>query len=123
LTAEALEEWNRVAPALFTAGVLTIADRAALAAYCQAWADWIEARAEMNRPGGKVTVTPKGYEMQSPWVGLANRALAKMKEFASEFGLTPASRARIHAEPPKSPEDDLENKIFGARPGDRRPTK
>jgi P27 family predicted phage terminase small subunit len=114
LTGEALIEWNRVAPDLFKAGVLTIADRAALAVYCQAWADWVEACGEMA-VGNKVITTEKGYQVQSPWVGIANRAMDKMLKFASEFGLTPASRTRIHAEPPKTPEEEAEERVFGAR--------
>jgi P27 family predicted phage terminase small subunit len=112
LTAAARDEWQRVAPDLFAAGVLTIADRAALAAYCQAWADWVKARGEIDVNGMMMT-TPNGYQQQSPWVSIANKALDKMMRFASEFGLTPASRARIHAEPPKTPEEEAEEKIFG----------
>jgi P27 family predicted phage terminase small subunit len=111
LKGEALVEWKRVAPELFAAGVLTMADRAALAAYCQAWADWVRARGHLDE---KMVVTaPSGYEMASPWVSIANKALDKMMKFASEFGLTPASRARIHAEPPKSPDEEVEERLFG----------
>lgn len=112
LVGEALAEWNRVAPDLFAAGVLTIADRAALAAYCQAWDDWVKARGEIATDGMVVT-TPSGYQQQSPWVAIANRTLDKLMKFASEFGLTPASRARIHAEPPKTAEEEAEERIFG----------
>lgn len=112
LAGEALTEWQRVAPDLIKAGVFTVADRAALAAYCQAWADWVTAREHLSTET-MVIVAPSGYEMPSPWLGIANRALDKMMKFASEFGLTPASRARIHAEPPKTPEEENEERIFG----------
>ena len=36
-------EWRRVARALHAMGVLTPIDRAALAAYCQSYAKWVEA--------------------------------------------------------------------------------
>ena len=112
LTDDALDEWRRVAPDLFAAGVLTIADRAALAAYCQAWADWVKARGEIAT-GGMISTTSNGYEQQSAWIGIANKALDNLMKFASEFGLTPASRARIHAEPPTTPEEEAEERIFG----------
>jgi P27 family predicted phage terminase small subunit len=111
LAGEALAEWTRIAPDLFAAGVLTVADRAALAAYCQAWADWVRARGHLVDQ--MVVTTPSGYEMASPWVSIANKALDKMMKFASEFGLTPASRARIHAEPQKSPDEEAEERLFG----------
>src|SRR5690606_37247509 len=36
-------EWDRIAQVLYEMGVLTMVDRAALAAYCQAYARWAEA--------------------------------------------------------------------------------
>ena len=43
LTAAAAKEWRRVAKALHGMGVVTAIDRAALAAYCQAYGRWVEA--------------------------------------------------------------------------------
>ena len=43
LDAVARKEWRRLAAPLWKMGVLTVADRAALAAYCQAWSRWVEA--------------------------------------------------------------------------------
>ena len=100
LSAEAKAEWKRVAPVLKAAGVLTPADRGALAAYCQAWARWVEAERKIETEG-MVTTTPSGYEMQSPWVGIANKALELMRAFAAEFGMTPSSRTRVRAEKPE----------------------
>ncbi|MGH6967541.1 MAG: P27 family phage terminase small subunit, partial [Stellaceae bacterium] len=42
----ALEEWNRVAPILVAMRVLSLADRAALAVYCSAYARWVKAEQE-----------------------------------------------------------------------------
>ena len=111
LTGEALVEWNRVAPELFTAGVLTASDRGALAGYCQAWADWVKARGYLADK--MIMTTPNGFEIPSPWVAIANKALDKMLKIASEFGLTPSARARIHVEPLKTPEEEAEARIFG----------
>lgn len=114
LTEAAVVEWNRVAPELFTAKILTNADRGALAIYCQAWADWVEARNHIIG-AKKVVLSPNGYEMQSPWVAIANKASEKLVKIASEFGLTPASRVRLATDPP-DPDDDQakkEKRIFG----------
>lgn len=114
LTEDAITEWNRIAPGLFKAGILAEADRGALAACCQAWADWVEARAHI-KGDLKVQLSPNGYPMQSPWVGIANKAMANYMKIASEFGLTPASRVRLAIEG-NTPDDDQakrEEEIFG----------
>jgi P27 family predicted phage terminase small subunit len=98
LSDDAKAEWKRVAPLLASAGVLTAVDRAALAGYCQAWARWIEAE-KMIEEQGYVLATPSGYQQQSPYVTIANKALELVKTFAVEFGMTPSSRSRIKTEP------------------------
>lgn len=97
LSADARREWKRVSRELLGVGLLTKVDRAALAAYCQAWGTWLEAERKLQEDG-RVLVTDKGYAYQSPWVGIANAAVDQMRRFACEFGMTPASRTRIHVE-------------------------
>ena len=41
--------------------------------------------------------TPSGYVQQVPQVSIAQQNLKIMQSFCSEFGLTPATRARIIA--------------------------
>lgn len=112
LTMAAKVEWKRLAQELFEAGLLTNVDRNALANYCEAWADWIDAREHIEK-SGKTTITDKGYEMQSPWISIANKAAANMLRIAAEFGFTPASRARISVAAPKTPEEEAEERVFG----------
>ena len=100
LTESAVLEWNRVAPQLFTARVLTDADKASLAAYCQAYADWVDAR-EALRTHGFTIITEKGNIIQSPWVGIANKAMNNFVRIAAEFGMTPSSRTRVSTLTPK----------------------
>ena len=45
--------------------------------------------------GGSTFETYKGYQQQTPWVGIANTNQKLMLQAASEFGLTPSSRSRI----------------------------
>lgn len=97
LSAEAKREWSRVSHELQEVGLLTRVDRAVLAAYCQAWATWCEAERHLQNDG-RVLKTDKGYAYQSPWVGIGSAAIDQMRKFACEFGMTPASRTRIHVE-------------------------
>lgn len=96
LSERATEEWRRIALTLHAAGVVTLADRAALAAYCQSWGRWVEAEE-------KLAVTPlllktaTGYVQQSPWLSIANKQLELMGRYMAELGLTPASRTRVAA--------------------------
>jgi P27 family predicted phage terminase small subunit len=96
LSPQARSEWARLAEALHGIGVLTMADRAALAAYCQAWGRWVEAE-ERLKETPVLLKTPSGYVQQSPWLSIANKQMELMARFAVELGLTPASRSRIAA--------------------------
>ena len=43
-----------------------------------------------------VLKTDKGYHHPNPWIGIANNAMKQMRVFLAEFGMTPASRSRVH---------------------------
>ena len=77
-------------------GVLTMADITAFEGYCQAYARWKEAE-EFITQHGSIFQTPSGYVQQVPQVSIAQQNLKIMQSFCSEFGLTPATRARIIA--------------------------
>ena len=96
LEPEAKKEWKRLAPSLEAMGVLTQADLTAFAGYCQAYARWKEAE-EVISQHGSIFQTPSGYVQQVPQVSIAQQNLKIMQSFCSEFGLTPATRARIIA--------------------------
>jgi P27 family predicted phage terminase small subunit len=106
LTDDAKTEWRRVARALHQAGLLATLDRAALAAYCQAYARWRAAEkalADMAArdplTSGLLIKTSNGNAIQNPLVGIANKAAAAMVRYAAEFGMTPSARSRIAAAP------------------------
>lgn len=98
LNAVARHEWERMAAELSKLRILTALDRAALAAYCFAYALWAEAIEAIQKYGTMVK-SPSGYPIQSPYVSVANRQAEIMLRIASEFGFTPASRSRISALP------------------------
>ncbi|MGH3850136.1 MAG: phage terminase small subunit P27 family, partial [Pseudonocardiaceae bacterium] len=95
LDGEARREWRRITKLLLSLNLLAKIDRAALATYCQAWGAWIEAQ-EHLRTESKVFKAPSGYPMLSPWWTIANTAFEQMRKILTEFGLTPAARARLH---------------------------
>jgi P27 family predicted phage terminase small subunit len=116
----ARKEWQTIVPELLKLGVLTVIDRAALAAYCESFALWESARREVRKNG--ITFTTKSVIKdevivtgikRNPAVAIANEALRMMKSYLVEFGLTPASRSRLSVEqPPK--EDDPVASFFKA---------
>lgn len=114
LMPEAKKEWKRLAEIMTRMGVLTEVDMAAFAAYCQSYARWKEAQEHIDSEGA-IFETEKGYQQQTPWVGIANTNQKLMLQAASEFGLTPSSRSRIIAsgENPKESVDEMEELLGG----------
>lgn len=100
----ARREWDRLAPELAALRIVTNLDRAALAAYCGAYALWAEAT-EAIQKYGQMIKSPSGFPVQSPYVAVANRQTEIMIRIASEFGFTPASRSRIAA--PSDPDPNF----------------
>jgi len=93
-------EWDRLVDELAVLRMLTNLDRAALAAYCGAYALWAEATVQLQKYGAMIK-SPTGFPIQSPYLSIVNRQAEIMMRIASEFGFTPASRSRI-ATPAKS---------------------
>jgi P27 family predicted phage terminase small subunit len=94
LSRTARKEWNRIVPELEALGILGVIDGVALAAYCQNYARWIAAEAEIENRGILIT-TPNGDLKRNPAVGIAADAMKLMKSFLIEFGMTPSSRSRV----------------------------
>lgn len=103
LTGEARREWRRISAELVLLGVVTVIDRAALAAYCTAWARWVDAETQVAKLG-TIVRTSNGNLIQNPYLAVANRAMEQMTRLAAEFGMTPSSRSRVQvAEPDAVP--------------------
>ena len=105
LSQEANVEWGRISQELYQLGLLSRVDRAALAAYCQTYGRWVEAERTLAEKGMLVKTT-NGNIIQSPLVSIANKSLEIMHKYLTEFGMTPAARAKVQA---KKPEDGQEN--------------
>lgn len=105
MTSRARKKWKQMAPMLLERGLLTQADRDMLHNYCLAFERWQEAEHVLSNEGttfenvddnGNVKV------MQRPEVNISKTYQQQMYRISCEFGLSPSSRSRVKAEPPKS---------------------
>ena len=97
LNADAMAEWERVSVELYNLGLMSKIDRTALAGYCQVYGRWVEAERAIEQKGMLIKTT-NGNVIQSPFVSIANRSLELMHKYLTEFGMTPAARARVRVE-------------------------
>jgi P27 family predicted phage terminase small subunit len=96
LTAPAKAEWKRIIGDLALMGNVARVDRAELAVYCQAYADWKFFREQIkkaHKDSGYVETTPSGYKQISVWMQNANRAEERMHKAGASFGMNPSARA------------------------------
>jgi P27 family predicted phage terminase small subunit len=105
LSPEAKQEWKRLAPEMVRLGLLTKIDRSLFAGYCSSCAWWRRAQ-EVLTTQGSVYVSTKGKIEPRPEVAIAKVAAEQMRSLASEFGLTPVSRARMRLPNPEPEELD-----------------
>lgn len=99
LLPDAVAEWERVGPELVTCGLLTVADVAHFAAYCQCWARYVEAERWIQENGICMTIrNDKGevkFSQPVPRFSIAKAMLEKLRSFGSEFGLSPSARVGL----------------------------
>ncbi len=98
--------WTKTVTSLQSAGIATIVDVKALTAYCKAWCGWI-AETRIAEEEGSVVTGGMGGPVINPHIRIANDYFKQLLALWREFGMTPSSRSRIHAETDKS-DDDLE---------------
>lgn len=103
LSDDAKVEWGRMMGALVTLKLISQVDRAAFAAYCQAYGRWAQAeralaamRERDPAAAGLLVKTTGDNIVQNPLVGVANKAMADMVRYAAEFGMTPSARVRLN---------------------------
>jgi len=93
-------EWKRQAAALQAAGILADVDAAALALWCEAWAEFVDCVAavrEATKNGGMTAAINAGL------IGAKAKAADRLLKLAAQFGFTPAARGRIK---PAAADDD-----------------
>jgi P27 family predicted phage terminase small subunit len=88
----AKKEWERISPLLFNAGLLTVVDGTALAAYCMAFARWDSAEESLiGEPYSR-------HGIANANIKVANDAASQMLRYITEFGMTPSSRTKIRVD-------------------------
>ena len=103
LSKDALIEWGRISNHLAKLGLLSDLDMAALAMYCQAWdrivkyEKIVEKSSELHKSGENITLSP------AMWV--INKAYDQCYKLLTEFGMSPASRAKVSAKEQKKEAD------------------
>lgn len=101
-------EWKKQAKQLDSAGLLQVVDGAMLAAYCEAWAEFVE-MCEAIKEKGRLMTTSNGNVIQNPLVSIRNRAVERLFRLAQQFGFSPSARVRIRAGDPE-PEEATKGK-------------
>jgi P27 family predicted phage terminase small subunit len=104
LSGEARAEWDRVLPGLSRLDLLKPEDRAALAAYCEAWATFREATETVQRDG--LTIEAKQGTLPHPAVGIARAAGRELRAWAAHFGLTPSTEQALARGSENEPDPD-----------------
>jgi P27 family predicted phage terminase small subunit len=111
LSPYAYDDWWRVAPELWTLGLLSVLDTACLAAYCQTYSRWRDAEEALACGGGLLIKMQDGNPRRNPLVKISADAAADMVRFANEFGLTAVARSRlaggVYGQPPPNKFDGL----------------
>lgn len=120
LHGEAKAEWNRQIKELEAVGVLQLPDRAILAAWCEAWGEFVELLKAIHAKieSAEVMGFDRAYLHAQPgykeMVKSKNAAVERMLKLSQQFGFTPSARTRIRGEEPEQV-DPLEAFINGGR--------
>ncbi|MEN6334131.1 MAG: P27 family phage terminase small subunit, partial [Phycisphaerales bacterium] len=98
--------WDRLAPALYEAGLLADTYRETLECLCDSFGRYTLACAKCDGDEGMVIGTDKGNLVQSPWVAIRNKMYDQVYKAAACFGLTPADVSGVRAVEKPTAEDD-----------------
>lgn len=112
----AKKEFKRIAEELMELDLLTNIDVNALAAYCDAYSDYIKCTQIIREEGLMVEYTNKAAETNKvphPLLTKKKQLHEQMKSLASEFGLTPVARAKIALPKEKDKPKTEEEQLFG----------
>ena len=112
----AKERWHQLLPELFKLGLITAIDADALAAYCQAWAEF-KLATDILRQEGRTFTTETGYIVAHPGVAMQRTALATLKALGNLFGLDPSSRSKLRGAAAAEAERDPFEDFLGGKKG------
>lgn len=113
LSPYAKTEWVRVYKEAANLGMITKLDRASLAAYCEALADFRKATEEAAKSLPLVKLTTGNYQ-ENPLYRQKRQAMAGVIKAAAELGFTPSARTRVQAiEQREDPAEKAAKEKFG----------
>jgi P27 family predicted phage terminase small subunit len=105
LVGEARREWHRQMACMQAIGLVAPVDRALLAAFCEAWAEFIRLVQEIHQLSRKEGLAGYKKAIDMKLVKVKDQAAARLIRLAGEFGFSPAARTRVKM-PEKIHEDD-----------------
>ena len=114
LVGEAKHEWTRQIEQLDAAGILQVTDRAMLAAWCEAWGEFVELTKTIRTKveSAEATGFDRAYLHAQPGykelVKSKNAAVERMLKLAQQFGFSPSARTRIKGEGHEDAPDPLQ---------------
>lgn len=112
LKGRAAAAWKELVPELARIGLLTIVDGHALAVYCEAWATYVEA-SEIVRTEGILIDSYRGGKAKNPAAQVMRDSADLMMKVGGQFGLSPATRARLQVPSDEGDEFDLNAFLSG----------
>jgi len=100
LKGEARIEWKRITKELSKLGMISELDKAVLVDYCRSWEEYCEAckMIDTGEYKDKFTETSGGKALH-PALKLRDNAMTRIHKAASHFGLSPACRVGLKAQP------------------------
>ena len=104
-------EWERIVPMLESSKVMSPRHQQTLAAYCDSFADMVQADAEL-KANGTTLMDDKGRVSNHPAWMRKRDARNQMLKFASEFGRTASALARVSAVDNGPQEDEDDARMF-----------
>ncbi len=112
----ARKEWRRAGKILQKIGLLTEIDRMIFAAYCEAYARWIEATVKVQETG-MVYKKADGTPGLNPYLRIAREAFDQMIKAGTQIGLSPSSRVnlKVTTQKPKSKAEEFRGRKKGAK--------
>jgi P27 family predicted phage terminase small subunit len=97
-------EWDRVVAELSASYLITPLDQSTLAVYCETFAQWRDAKAQLETQG--FTVPTKEGVKANPLMKIVQGLVCEIRRMSAEFGFSPASRSRIDVNRPETVEED-----------------
>ena len=101
LPEEAKKERKRVVPLLVEMGVLTKADKTSLTAYCLLWQEFADISRQIQEEGRYDPMDRTGLSAKQR---LIREVYTQLRQYVTEFGLSPAARAKLQIKATKESE-------------------